>query len=174
MVAFLSGAEHAKLSRYPEDMPDGDLGRFFTLSPQDLALIEQQRSEHNRLGFTLQLTSLRYLGSIPDDLLTPPPDLLALIAQQLGVAQTTLSRYGEREQTRSDHLLHITWDLGFRRVTPLDLLALEDWLVECSLEHDKESYLLCTLLERLRWHAILRPGLSSLERLVATREGGDV
>lgn len=168
MAAFLSEAEHAKLSRYPEDMPDVDLGRFFTLNAQDLALIEQQRGDHNRLGFALQLTSLRYLGFIPDDLLTPPADLVNLLAHQLGVARAVLSRYGEREQTRSDHLLQITRYLGFRRATPLDLLALEDWLVERSLEHDKEGYLLRTLLDRLRWNAILRPGLTSLERLIAS------
>jgi hypothetical protein len=58
--------------------------------------------------------------------------------------------------------------LGFRRATPLDLIELGAWLAERALEHDKEMHLLRTLLDRLRWSSILRPGLSILERLVTS------
>jgi hypothetical protein len=64
---FLSGAERDKLSSYPVDIESGDLGRFFTLSSKNLSLVLQQRGEHNRLGFALQLSSLRYLGFIGTD-----------------------------------------------------------------------------------------------------------
>jgi len=164
---FLSDVERSKLSTFPADIPSSDLGRFFTLTKPDLDVLSQQRGDHNRLGFALQLTSLRYLGFIPDDLLTPPDDIVQLLAHQLGASVSVLPGYGEREQTKSDHLLHIMRYLGFRRATPLDLMALETWLLERALEHDNPNHLLRAALDRLRWDFVVRPGLSSLERLVS-------
>ena len=83
MSTFLSAAERAKLSNYPEDIESGALGRFFTLTSTDLNMALQQRGDHNRLGFALQLTSLRYLGFIPDNLLSPPTEIVRLLAYQL-------------------------------------------------------------------------------------------
>lgn len=65
---FLSGAERERLSTYPNDLSSQDIGRFFTLTKQDLERVAQQRGDHNRLGFALQLCTLRYLGFLPDNL----------------------------------------------------------------------------------------------------------
>ncbi len=145
----------------------GDLGRFFTLTSKDLNLVQQQRGDHNRLGFALQLTSLRYLGFIPDNLLNPPVEIVQLLSHQLKIEDAVLDGYGEREQTRSDHLLQIMEYLGFRRAAPFDLIEIEDWLTDRALEHDDESNLLRKALDRLRWDFIVRPGLTSLERIVS-------
>ncbi len=165
---FLTAADWEQLNTYPDDLPSSDLGRFFTLSGRDLELVSQPRGDHNRLGFALQLTSLRYLGFIPEDLLTPPEDIIRLLAHQLDLPPSALCDYGGREQTRSDHLSQVMRYLSFRRATPLDLIELGAWLAERALEHDKEIHLLHTLLDRLRWNSILRPGLSILERLVTS------
>ncbi|MGL4611212.1 MAG: DUF4158 domain-containing protein [Trueperaceae bacterium] len=156
------------LVSYPEDLSHEDLGRFFTLNGSDLALVKQQRGDHNRLGFALQLCTLRYLGFIPDTLLQPPEDVLRLLAQQLDASVSVLKLYGEREQTRSDHLLQVMKTLGYRYSLPLDLVELERWLTERALEHDTPTFLLQLLCEQFRWQRIVRPGLTSLERIVAT------
>lgn len=165
---FLTAAERERLSLYPKDISREDLGRFFTLTAQDLEIVAQQRGDYNRLGFALQLCSLRYLGFVPDDLLHPPQTVLKLLAYQLGVSVEVIDAYGEREQTRSDHLLQIMEYLAYHRATSSDLQTLEDWLVERALEHDKPTFLLHTAAERLRWDRTLRPGLTTLERIVAT------
>ncbi len=149
-------------------MESSDLGRFFTLTREDMTLVQQQRSDYNRLGFALQLTSLRYLGFIPNNLLMPPKEIVRLLAYQLETDEEVLSRYSDREQTRSDHLRQIMAYLGFRRATPIDLMELETWLADRALEHDDSEFLLRTGLDRLRWDCIVRPGLSSLERIVST------
>ncbi len=69
---FLSDAEREHLSTYPTDLSSAELGRFFTLTQRDIDLSEQQRGDHNRLGFALQLCTLRYLGFVPNNLLNPP------------------------------------------------------------------------------------------------------
>jgi TnpA family transposase len=165
---FLTAAERQRLTTYPAEISPEDLGRFFTLTPADLALVAQQRGDHNRLGFALQLCTLRYLGFLPTNLLEPPLAVLKLLTHQLGLAPEMLTAYGEREQTRSDHLTQILDHFGYRRATAADLTALEAWLVERALEHDQPTFLLHTATEWLHGNRIVRPGLTSLERLVAT------
>ncbi|MCI0643447.1 MAG: DUF4158 domain-containing protein, partial [Chloroflexi bacterium] len=165
---FLTAAERERLNLFPKDISSEDLGRFFTLTTDDLDVVAQQRGDHSRLGFALQLCSLRYLGFIPDDLLTPPQDAVRLLAYQLDVPMEAIQAYGEREQTRSDHLAQVMVYLGYRRPSATDLKALEAWLVARALEHDKPIFLLHTAAERLRWDRLLRLGLTSLERIVST------
>jgi hypothetical protein len=51
---------------------------------------------------------------------------------------------------------------------PLDLYALQTWLEERALEHDKPTLLLQLSCDQLRRDRIVRPGLTRLERLIAT------
>jgi TnpA family transposase len=79
--------------------------------------------------------------------------------------------YGERAQTRTEHLGTIYAHLGFRRATDRDLRELARWLVRRALEHDDPVLLLRTAAERLHEQMVVRPGVTVLERLVAaTRE----
>lgn len=165
---FLNVAERERLSTYPKDISDWDLGRFFTLTTDDLALLEQLRGDDNRLGFALQLCTLRFLGFIPNDLLDPPGVMVRLLAHQLDISATAFQTYGQREQTRSDHLLQVMEHLNYRRAAAEDLTTLEEWLVNRALEHDRPTFLLHLAAERLRWERILWPGLTTLERIVST------
>src|SRR2546426_12726909 len=66
------------------------------------------------------------------------------------------------------HLQQVQAYLGFRLATPLDFYALQTWLVERALEHDKPTLLLQLACEKLYREKIVRPGVTRLERLVAT------
>jgi hypothetical protein len=66
------------------------------------------------------------------------------------------------------HLQQVQAYLRFRKALPLDLYALTLWLVERALEHDKPTLLLQLACDELRRERIVRPGLTRLERLVAT------
>ena len=164
---FLSAAERTRLSNFPQEITADDIGRFFTLTADDLMQVDKQRGDHNRLGFAIQLCALRYMGFIPDDLLQPPPVMLRLLAHQLNVSTSDLDTYGQRPQTQSDHLSQVMQYLGYRRTEAEDLTKLQDWLVERALEHDRPTFLLTVAAERLRWDRLLRPGLTTLERIVA-------
>jgi hypothetical protein len=52
----------------------------------------------------LQLCALRFMGFVPDDLSTTPPEAGAFVAQQLAVEPAVLAAYGTRAHTRQDHL----------------------------------------------------------------------
>src|SRR5438132_9694752 len=70
-IGFLTTTERERLSRFPAQIPDENLGVFFLLSDADQTAINKQREAHTRLGFAMQLCALRYLGFAPDALSTP-------------------------------------------------------------------------------------------------------
>ncbi len=166
-VQFFTEAERARLNRFPATLDNSDLIAFFTLSEAEGEWIPVQSSPANRLGFALQLCTLRFMGFIPEDLLNPPPTMVEFVARQLGVDPGVLAEYGARAQTRSDHLQVIQGHLGYRKAGPADLEVLAAWLVERALEHDKPLLLYSLACERLRAEKMIRPGVTRLERLVA-------
>ena len=136
-IGFLTTADHDRLTRFPAQIPDEDLRAFFLLSDADQTAINHQREDATRLGFALQLCALRYLGFAPDELTTTPGEVVAYVARQLDVPPEAIQAYGQRRKTRTTHLVQIQMYLGFRLATPLDLSALQTWLGERALEHDK-------------------------------------
>jgi TnpA family transposase len=98
-----------------------------------------QRAGYNRLGFAIQIGALRYMGFCPDDLMTTPSSEVTYVASQLGVDPQEIIRYGQREQTRTDHVKKVEAYHGFRRAEESDLQELANWLVKRALEHDKPT-----------------------------------
>jgi hypothetical protein len=90
------------------------------------------------------------------------------VAQQLGVAPQALAAYGARRPTRTTDFQQAQIYLHFRLATPLDFYALQTWLSERALEHDKPALLLQLACDKLHREHIVRPGLTRLERLIAT------
>ncbi len=171
---FLSDAERRRLSGFPAELTQAEVATHFTLTTEDLTHLSSRRGEANRLGFALQLCTLRYLGFVPDDLQGVPPGVLTSLAGQLQMPATALTDYATRDQTRTDHRHEAMTLLGFRSATEDDLADLTGWLTERALEHDQALLLLQLASERLRAHRLVRPGITVVERLVATaRERAD-
>ncbi len=165
---FLTTAERERLASFPPQIPPEDVGVYFTLSKRDLELVRERRGDQNRLGFSLQLGALRYLGFSPDDLSTAPSDVVSYLACQVDADPGTLSAYASRDHTRTSHLQEIESHLGFRHPTPEDLEELSDWVLERALEHDKPTLLFGLAAQKLLSAKIVRPGVTVLERLVAS------
>ena len=168
-VELLSAVERERLSRFPSPITRTDLAAYFTLSDRDRKAIAQLRGAHNRLGFALQLSALRFLGFVPQEPTSAPKEAVRYLAQQLGEPTRALARYGSsRPKTVREHLGLAMAHLGFRRVTPFDLDELERWLVERALEHDRPSVLIEAACGKLKRERLLRPGITVVERVVAT------
>jgi TnpA family transposase len=167
-VDFLTDAERERWECFPDAIPQDDLYVFFLLSAEDTREVRRQRDPQNRLGYALQLCILRYLGFVPDDLQATPHEVVTFVSEQLEIDPHVLPFYASRRRTQTDHQLHVQAYLKFRRATPLDFYALHTWLVERALEHDKPTLLLQLACEKLYREKIVRPGVTRLERLVAT------
>ena len=165
-VQFLNKVDIERLNRFPEEIEQDDLFHFFLLSEKDRNEINKQKSDSNRLGFALQLCALRYLGFMPNDLQTAPLTVVRYLANQIEVPTGLLANYQDRN--RRAHQQPIQAYLGYRRATELDLLGLEPWLLDRSLEHDKPTLLLEMACDHLRQQKIVRLGIDRLARLVST------
>lgn len=162
---FLNVAERARMQSFPDEICRDDLIVFFTLCAEDIVEVGRLRPAHNRLGFALSLGALRYLGFIPVDLSTAPPEAVEFVAHQVD-ADPDLTGYGDRSRTRADHGRRAHQHLGYQRATPHRLEQLEVAMVEQAAARARPSVLLADACEQLLRERIVRPGLTVLERMV--------
>ena len=77
-------------------------------------MLRTRRGDHNRLGFALQLGTVRFLGTFLDSPTEVPDDVAAHVARQLAITDLTcLRRYGAGE-THWDHVNEIKAAYGYR------------------------------------------------------------
>ena len=169
-TSFLTAAERDRWQRFPETIPQDDLAVYFLLSADDQREVNRQREPCNRLGYALQLCTLRYLGFVPTDFTATPEVVVTFVAEQLGMPPQVLGLYDNR-RTQSEHRRHVRAYLGFRPATPMDVSALQTWLLARALEHDKPTLLLQLACEKLYRERIVRPGVTRLERFVGSCTG---
>ena len=66
--------------------------------------VRKFRGSNNVLGAAVQLSTLPWLGFVPDEVASAPGAAVSRLADRLGLAVGVLDDYGVREQTRTDHL----------------------------------------------------------------------
>lgn len=167
-VSFLSEAERERFNSFPADLSTNDLIAFFTLSDTDLLQIPKTASAANRLGFALRLLLLRFLGFQMQELSELPPSVVSYVAEQINVHTEDLDSYGERDATQTAHRQAVENYLGFRHPTSDDFERFDSWLLERALEHDRPMVLWQLVCERFLAEKLVRPGLSQIERMVAS------
>jgi hypothetical protein len=167
-ISFLTPAQRENYGRYAASPTSDQLSRFFHLSDDDLAEVRTCRGEHNRLGFALQLSTVRFLGTFLDDPVSVPSEVVEMLAHQLDISKLdTLHAYGAGKQ-RWDHAARIQISFGYSDITePRVGLRLTRWLyVLCWTGTERPSVLFDRAVAWLLTHKILLPGCSTLERFV--------
>ncbi|GAA5534835.1 Tn3 family transposase [Deinococcus aluminii] len=166
-VEFLSDEQAARYGRYTGDPSPEQLDRYFHLSDSDHALILPRRRDHNKLGFALQLCTLRFLGGFLTDPLDVPESVVRILATQLGVTTATLPAYLSREPTRHEHQRLIRQALGYRDFEGLEVFSLIRWLyAQLELGDPRPSLLFDLATARLVRRKVVLPGASTLARLI--------
>jgi hypothetical protein len=157
--------ESQRVSFHAPATDERGIVRHYTLSADDLALINRRRSDPNRLGFAVMLCYLRFPGRILREGEQPPAELCAFIAEQLGLDAAHFGDYAERDQTRREHVLEIEAALGPHPLSPALYREVAAWLLPTALATDHGPTLVTTILEELRVRRIVCPPMPAIERL---------
>lgn len=169
-VEFLSDDQIAAYGRFAGPPERAELERFFFLDDADRALVARRRGDHNRLGFGLQLGTVRFLGMFLADPVDVPPAVADYLAGQLGVADASaVKRYAERQSTQWEHAAEIRQAYGYRDFTDegpqQEVRAFIDARAWTRTEGPRALF--DQAVAWLREQKVLLPGASILARLVA-------
>ena len=150
-----------------------EMERWCFLDDADLKLVNRRRADHLRLGFALQVVTVRAVGTFLVDPLDVPMAVLDDVAFQLEVADPScVKRYTERRPTRFEHQAEIVAVEGYRDFAEV-LGELERWVDDRVFTAGEDPKALFTgAVGWLRQLQVLLPGVSTLARLVARMRDG--
>lgn len=169
-VDFLSDEQAQRYGRYSGEPSADQLARYFHLDDRDRHLLAPRRGDHNRLGWALQVGTVRFLGTFLSDPTEVPLGVVRFLARQLGIDDLTcLERY-RTSQTRWDHTAEIKREYGYRDFhDPREHWSLLRWLyVRSWLSTERPRVLFDLATARLAERKVLLPGVTVLTRLVAS------
>ncbi|MCP3818141.1 DUF4158 domain-containing protein [Streptomyces sp. A3M-1-3] len=91
-----------------------ELERFFFLDDEDRKLIAKRRGDHSRLGFAVQICTVRYVGLFLEDPLAVPWPVVEHLAEQLEIEDVScVKEYTERLKTAYEHAWEIRDAYGY-------------------------------------------------------------
>jgi hypothetical protein len=170
-VDFLTRGQLAGYGRYYEPPSAAQLDRFFHFDDRDRALIDRRRGDHNRLGFAVQLGTVRFLGTFLARPADVPQVVASRVAEELGVGDPgRLAAYAQREPTHREHAGEIQREYGYRDFSdPAARRELGRWLdARAWATAERPSVLFDLATARLIDAKVLLPGASVLARAVAS------
>ena len=91
-VDFLTTTQRQRYGRYPDSLSPDELARNFHLDDDDREWIANKRRDSSRLGFALQLATVRFLGTFLEDPVDVPPAVLHALAAQTNVVDPHMHR----------------------------------------------------------------------------------
>lgn len=163
--SILSATERDSLLALPDTMDD--LIRQYTFTETDLAIIRQHRGAENQLGFAVLLCYMRHPGVVLGTEGEPPGPLLRMVAKQLKVPVESWTEYGQRAETRREHLLELQKVFGFKSFTMSHYRQAVRTLTDLAMQTDKGIVLASALIENLRRQAIILPTMNTIDRASA-------
>ncbi|WP_431031548.1 Tn3 family transposase [Plantibacter sp. RU18] len=169
-VDFLSDEQVGAYGRFVGPVTQLDLDRFFFLDDDDLAIVGRRRGVANRLGFAVQLGTVRYLGCFLDDPTAVPGNVAEFVAGQLGVVGPgVFEEYSNRPKTGYEHAWEIAGAYGYRRTSDPTTLAEFTGFVAArtATRTERPTAVFDQAVAWLRRERVLLPGLSLVTRLVA-------
>ena len=168
-IEFLTEEQKNQYGRFFGEPNETQLARYFHLDNTALTLINKRRGDYNRLGFALQLTTVRFLGTFLPDPINVPCSVLYFVAQQLGAEVENLDQYMARKVTRYAHSTEIRAYFGYHEFnTPPWRFRLNRLLyTRAWVSNERPSLMFDFATAWLLQNKIILPGVSTLSRLIS-------
>ncbi len=144
-----------------------ELERYFFLDDVDLEVVGIRRSDRNRVGFAVQLGTVRCLGTFLADPTDVPTAVVDYVAVQVGASDPScLKGYLEHRSTRYEHVAEIAAEYGYRDFSSVES-ELSRWIDDRAwTTGDGPKALFDGSVRWMRERHVLLPGRSRLARLV--------
>ena len=168
MAEEVGSEEGAAYGRFAEPPSRAEMERFFFLDDADRRLVDRRRGDRNRVGFALQLGTVRFLGTFLADPTDVPTAVVDYVAGQVGASDAScLKGYLSRRATRFEHTAEIVATYGYRGFADAEA-ELERWVDDRAwTTGEGPAALFDGAVVWLRERRVLLPGVSRLARLVA-------
>jgi TnpA family transposase len=173
-VYFLKQTQAEGYGQFLDTLSEAQLMRYCHLDDFDIAQINQCRGQHNRLGFAVQLVTVRFIGMFLPNPIAVPEAVIHILAVQLCLSNADcLPDYLQRKQTWHAHRQTICKIYGYRDFGKgIWGFSFIRWLyMRAWYGNDRPSLLFDLSVAWLTERKILLPGITTLTRLIAnTRE----
>lgn len=168
-VSFLTIQQKERYGRYQATVSANDIAGYFYLNDDDLDWISKKRSEFTRLGYALQLTSVRFLGTFLESDSHVPSLIVQVLASQVNVANLSCLNDYWRSEQRWRHTTEIRTRYGYREFVDKGVRFRLGRLLcaMCWTGTDRPSILFEHACVWLIKHKVLLPGVTTLERFIA-------
>lgn len=164
---FLTTEQKAQYGKFSDEPDELQLARYFHLDEADLEFISNRRSDHNRLGFALQITSIRFLGCFLSDLNVVPINVQHFVAEQLSIRDMdVLSEYAKRETTVREHTALIRTHYGYREINDCKFSLSRLLYARAWISNERPSLMFDFTTAWLIHNKVLLPGVSTLSRWI--------
>lgn len=167
-VDFLTEEQEQRYGRFAGDPSPEQLEKYFHFDAASRELIARRRGDPNRLGFAVQLGTVRFLGAFVPNVADVPAGVVRYVASSLGVDPRGLPTYWKSE-TRWDHTVQIRVHFGYRDFTDRrESFRFLRWLYTRTwVTSESPSMLFDLATAWLVDRKVLLPGVTVLARLVA-------
>lgn len=141
------------------------LSIYFLLTTDDKVHLERMKKPSTKLGFAVQLATVRFLGVFPTNFKNIPVEVYEYLANQIEVNPSVIENY-DRKATHSEHTRLIYEYYHYRRFSDVKLY-LKTWLSNrCWMTTESFPMLFDMLLKKCLDEKIILPGISVLERFL--------
>jgi TnpA family transposase len=169
MAARITAASPLEATeRLPDEINADTLRKYFTLTRLDLEEVGRCRGAVNKVGFAIQLCTLRWQGYFLSDARNLSSAVIEMITSQTGVLPLLIEEYPQNEKTRFEHLERIRRHLGFVRCDAAQRDRLLNHLIGIAQAMPRSEGLRQAAHQWLKQEKIVRPGRTTVRDLITS------